>query len=598
MSPLNPSGRWVRTWRSLDEFAGELPETAVAEFADAFTLPEASRRDVLKIMAASLALGAASGCGDASDPGGVAVPYVNKPEQQIPGRPRYYATATLLEGFAQPVLVETHEGRPTKIEGNPDHPVGRGGTDAFTQAAILQLYDTDRSQTVQHLGRIATWSHVEAAFADLRRRLDDTGGAGFRLLTGDITSPTLLRQLDRLQARWPKARWHGFEPVGAAFRDAALRQTFGQPLSLHYAPERADVVVALDDDLLGPGPRQVRHADGWASRRRASLAGDGNCRLFVLEPTPTLTGAIAERRLPVSAARIGVLAAALAARLGSGRAAAPQTSVDEDAWLTEAVAALQEHRGRSLVAVGAHQPAEIQAICLHLNQALGNLGGAVVLTDPLAGPVGEGQDLSALAGAIATGSVETLLVLDANPAYAAPGDLVFAQLMQQVPLRLNAGLFADETAALCHWHLPLSHPLESWSDARAVDGTVTVLQPTVRPLYDTRSVHELLALLLAEGPRDGLSIVRRTWQPLLENGTADPAAQEERWRGFLRAGFIPDTAAQSRSPAPAGEPAAAMPENAGADGIERSSSARMLPSGTAGSPTAPGYRSCRSRSPS
>ncbi|MBK8210096.1 MAG: 4Fe-4S dicluster domain-containing protein [Rhodospirillales bacterium] len=568
MPPLNPPGAWVRTWRSPEELAGGLPDTALAEFAEAFGVTEASRRQVLKIMAASLALGAVSSCGDASDPSGVAVPYVNQPEQQIPGRPRYYATATLLEGFAQPVLVETHEGRPTKIEGNPDHPVGRGGTDAFIQAAVLQLYDPDRSQTVQHLGRIATWGHVEAAFADLRRRLDETGGAGLRLLTGDVTSPTLSRQLDRLQARWPQARWHGFEPVGSDLRHTALRQTFGARLAAHYALERAHVVVALDEDLLGPGPAQVRHADGWASRRRAALAGDGACRLMVAEPTPTLTGAMAESRLPVSAARIGALASALAARLRSGGAAAPQLSLGEEAWVAAAAQALQENHGRALVAVGAHQPAEVQAIGLHLNQTLGNLGATLVLTDPVARPVAEGQDLLALSAAIGTGDVETLLLLDVNPTYTAPAHMAFPQLLQQVPLRLHVGLFADETAALCHWHLPLSHPLESWGDARAVDGTVTLLQPTVRPLYETRSGHEVLALLLAEGPTDGLAIVRDTWQTHLDGWADDPAAQEELWRSFLRAGFIPDTALQARRPALAGEPAAALPESPGAEGIE------------------------------
>ncbi len=437
MPPLNPPGAWVRSWRSPEELAGELPDTALAEFAEAFGVTEASRRQVLKIMAASLALGAVSSCGDASDPSGVAVPYVNQPEQQIPGRPRYYATATLLEGFAQPVLVETHEGRPTKIEGNPDHPVGRGGTDAFTQAAVLQLYDPDRSQTVQHLGRIATWGHVEAAFADLRRRLDETGGAGLRLLTGDVTSPTLSRQLDRVQARWPQARWHGFEPVGSDLRHTALRQTFGARLAAHYALERAHVVVALDEDLLGPGPAQVRHADGWASRRRAALAGDGACRLHGGRTDADADGG--DGRKP--AARL--CGAHRRAGLGAGGAAEerrrcrPQLSLGEEAWVAAAAQALQENHGRALVAVGAHQPAEVQAIGLHLNQTLGNLGATLVLTDPVARPVEDGQDFAALAAAIGRGSVETLLVLDANPAYASPADIAFAQLLQQVPLRLH-----------------------------------------------------------------------------------------------------------------------------------------------------------------
>jgi molybdopterin-containing oxidoreductase family iron-sulfur binding subunit len=564
-------GEWLRTWRSVEELADpDAPGDATrAEFARAFSLPEASRRDALRIMAASLAFGA-SGCGDASSPPGEAVPYVTQPEQQVPGHPRFYATATLFEGFAQPVLVAAHEARPTKIEGNPDHPIGNGGTDAFMQAAVLQFYDPDRSQTVQRQGRISTWGTFERELLGLRQSWDANGGSSLRLLTGAVTSPTLNRQLDRLVARWPNARRHCFEPVGSGLREEATRLAFGEPLSLHYALERAEVVVALDDDLLGAGPQQVRNAGGWAARRRTALQGDGACRLHVAEPTPTLTGAMAQTRLPIEARRIAALASALAQRPGVATTGDAELSAGESGWIEGAAADLRPHAGRCLVAVGPFQPPEVQALAFRINHALGNIGRTVMFTDPVASAAEDDLSLSALAADMAAGAVQTLMVLDANPAYTSFADIDFGRRLERVPLRLHAGLFYDETAERSHWHLPLSHSLESWSDARAVDGTVTVLQPVTRPLYDTRSIHELIALLLAEPPYEARAIVAQTWQSMLAGEPGDSTPVEERWRNILRSGFIQGSALAPHTftPRTAPLPVPAMPDESERAGLE------------------------------
>ena len=532
--------RGGRLWRGLEELAGteEFGRFLAAEFpALARRAPDLSRRAFLRLMGGSLALAGLAGCSGEGPPE-EAVPYVNAPEALIPGRPRYYATAALFEGYAQPVLGETHEGRPTKLEGNPDHPASRGATDAFTQAAILQFYDPERSQSPTFMGRPAAWSAFATAAAPLAARLAASGGEGLRLLTGDVTSPTLLRQLDRLRERYPQARRHGFEPAGTGFRRAAARLAFGRPLELHLALDKAEAVISLEDDLLGPGPRQTVHAAGWAARRDAAAAGEGGAWLEVLESTPSLTGVVAARRRPVASGRIPHRVLALAAALGLSDRSETATAEERD-WAAATAQALDGLRGRSLVAVGAHQPPEIQALGFAINERLGNLGATLWFSEPVAAPPDGEHSLAALAQDMEAGRVEALVVLDANPAYAAPADLRFTDLMQRVPLRIHAGLYYDETAAHSHWHLPLAHALESWSDARAADGTAVILQPLVRPFYQVRSAHEIVAMLLGDPDPSGREILRATWRERFGD-----AEFEERWTRALHDGLVPGTAAQ------------------------------------------------------
>ena len=492
-----------------------------------------ARRSLLKAMAASLALAGLSGCDWRPDDD--ALPYVNTPENIQPGKAKWYASAVTLNGIAQPILGKTYTGRPVKLEGNPDHPLTRGAGDVFLQAALLGLYDPERSRAPRHLGRPSSWSTFDAAMHGQARALDKGQGEGFRLLTGTVTSPTLARQIGEMMARWPKARWHVLEPINEDQRLAATRLVFGRPLELRFQLDQAETIVSFDDDLLGPGPRQAVQARLWAERRRAFQAGQGESRLMVAEPTPSLTGIRADRRLIASPAAVADLVLALAGTLGLSDAAAPVLSAAAQDWLHAAANALTERRGRALVSVGPWYSPEIQALGLLINERIGAFDKALRFTAPVRALPPDDQSFTTLVADMAAGRVTTLAVLDANPVYAAPADLDVRAAMDKVPLRIHAGLYHDETAALCHWHLPLEHDLETWSDARALDGTVSLVQPLVRPFYSVRSRHTILGNI-AGGSPEARATVQETWRQAWGGGF------DARWRDALYKGFILDSA--------------------------------------------------------
>jgi molybdopterin-containing oxidoreductase family iron-sulfur binding subunit len=523
-------------WATLEELADAegFAASLAAEFSIPFVDTTQGRRQFLKLMGASLLLGGLSGCGDrASD---FARPYVRQPETMTPGVAKHYATALTFEGFAQPVVATTYDGRPTKLDGNPDHPLIRGGSDAFMQAAVLQLYDPDRSQTPLYQRAPATWADVEAALGAMRRDWSTKGGEGLRLLIGDVTSPTLIRQLTQFTTAFPKAKLHVHEPVGAAERRAAMQQAFGRPLDMHYRLDRCDVIVSLDDDLLGPGPRQVAHAWAWSQRRGDHAPGQGRTRLHVAESTPSATGAVAGTRLPVDASRIGVLALALAQKLGVGDAAAG-LSAQEAQWVDTAAHDLDAHRGSGLLACGPYVAADVQAFAARINEQLGNSGNTVWYSAPVSFTPDNAGSLADLLGDMEADNVDTLIAFDCNPAYAAPADLHVTERLARVRRRIHVGLHQDETAWQCHWHIPLSHALESWGDARAVDGTATIIQPTVNPLYDTRSAAQVLEMLLGTLDPAPDAPVRATWSAAFANDF------EARWHDALHDGFIEGAAA-------------------------------------------------------
>jgi molybdopterin-containing oxidoreductase family iron-sulfur binding subunit len=533
-----------RLWRGLDE--RELEAWVAAEFPGALPLlAEPTRREVMRAMAASLALAGLAGCGEGAEE---AIPYVEQPPEEVPGAARYFATAIIFEGYAQPVLAETHEGRPTKLEGNPEHAASGGATDAFTQAAILQLYDPDRSAAPLKGGRPAAWTEVERAALELATSLERNGGAGFRILTGDVTSPTLSRQLDALQRRWPQMRVHSFEPVGAGARRDGLREAFGRALELQLRLADAEAIVTFDDDLLGPGPAQVRRVRDWAAARRT-----GRGRVFAAECTPGLTGTAAAARLAVAPARIPMLVAALARRCG---VVAPEVTptAPESAWIEAAARALEAASGAGLVTIGTRHAPGLHALVHRLNDALGHSGRSARYTEALTYPA---APLTALAEEMAAGKVETLLVLGVNPAYTAAGAIRFPEHLRRVGTIIHAGLYADETAALAHWHLPLAHDLESWSDARAEDGTVTILQPVIRPFLSVRTAHEILALLGGEVGAAPRAIVEATWRERFGD------AFETHWRRSLHDGFVAGTAAPAIAVRPVAAGPVAIPKSTG-----------------------------------
>jgi MoCo/4Fe-4S cofactor protein with predicted Tat translocation signal len=498
-----PSNTGKQYWRTLEEFAQnpefeellhrEFPRLAPSEWDEGV-----DRRDFLKLMAASLALAGLSGCG--RTPEQHIVPYVKQPDGLILGKPQFYATVMPFGADAIGLLVESHEGRPTKIEGNPDHPSSLGATNAFAQASVLNLYDPDRAQTPTKFGEIHTWAEFQASAQAIASAVRLADGAGFRILTGIVTSPTLAAQIQSVLALYPKAKWHQWEPaVGDGTREGA-KLAFGNYVNTVYRPEKADVILSLDSDFLGSGPGHIRYAREFSRRRKLNGVADKMNRLYVVEPTPSVSGATADHRLPLRASEVELFARALAGKLGLGTSAAlpPETQK----WLAVVAKDLQAHKGASLLVAGEQQSAEVHALAHAINAALGNVGTTLYYTEPVeAQPVNHLESLRELCADIEAGKVETLVILGANPVYTAPHDFDFASKIgfdkktksKKVKNTICVSSHFDETAEVCDWHVAESHFLETWGDARAFDGTVSVIQPLIAPLYRTHSAREVLA---------------------------------------------------------------------------------------------------------
>ena len=503
------------------------------------------RRDALKLLASGMALALAS-CGR---PFEEIVPYVDMPERLVPGEPLRFATALPLAGYGRGVLATSIDGRPIKIEGNPRHPASLGATDVFAESAILSLYDPDRSKTVRGPEGISSWDAFVAALTAQMRLEGTRGGAGLRLLTGRVTSPTLLRQLGALLERYPQARWYRAEPVDDDAARAGAVQAFARALVPRPRLSDATVVLALDADPLGPGPDQVRLARDYAARRHAGRGGADLVRLYAVEPTLSLTGANADHRLALAPQRIEAFTAAVAAALGAAvPAGLPADLPPSASHFAAAVAAdLEAHASHAVVLAGPAQPARVHALCHWINARISAPVDLIAPVDP--STQGHGEALAAFAEDCASGRAGTALILDANPAYHAPGDLAIADALRKVGFSAHLGPYADETAALVRWHLPLSHPLESWSDLAAPDGTAAVVQPLIRPLYDTRTAHDVVALAGGALSPSAYDLVRETWR-----AAAKTADFEAWWRQVLHDGVIPATA---HAPVAAGAPALA-----------------------------------------
>jgi len=532
-------------WRSLEELAGSpaFQEALHREFPKGASewVDSVSRRGFLKVMGASMALAGMTGC--VRLPLEPIVPYVRQPEDVIPGRPQFYATATTLGGYASPLLVESHLGRPTKIEGNDRHPASLGGTDIFAQASILGLYDPDRSQSVVSMGDQQSWQALLTALHGPLTAQKALQGAGIRILTPTISSPTLADQLRNFLKIYPQAKWHVYEPVN---RDNVLegaKLAFGQPVETRYDFEKADVIVSLDADFLYAGfPGNVRYIRDFAKRRNP----DGNMnRLYVIESTPTTTGAKADHRLPVRASEIEGIAYALDQAVWPEGAQASSGADAQGNFLSAVKADLISHRGSSLVIAGDHQSATVHSLAHVINARLGNVGKTVSYTDAAdANPVNQVESIKELVSDIGTGRVDLLIILGGNPAYDAPTDLDFASILKngKIPLRVHVGLYQNETAELCQWHINQAHELEAWGDARAYEGTVSITQPLIAPLYNGKSPLEFVALLSGQSDATGYDLVRAYWQK--QHTGAD---FEQFWRRSLHDGWIEGTALTTRN---------------------------------------------------
>jgi Fe-S-cluster-containing dehydrogenase component len=504
------------------------------------TLPGAlTRRRAMAWMAASAAL-AGAGCNPA--PRERIHPWVGMPPARGADDPLFYATAVARDGHAQGVLVATREGRPIKVEGNPLHPSSLGATDPLAQAAVLELWDPDRSQavtqalasaaptTAMRASALSTWSAYESAWRPYAARLRGNGGDGLRLLTGPITSPTLRAQLARWLQAHPHARWHQHAPLRDEAAEAGAMAAFHQPVQVVARVDRARTIAAFGCDPFSEGPGCVRHAMDWAVSRRGDLPPS----LFAAEVQPGLFGARADGRIALGPAQIDELIQRLATRLRTGQAA-PDAEAGVDGFEAQLLVALRSAGPATLLFAGSSLSPASHAALHAIHQQLGATGQTVRLLPPLAWAP-EAGTLAQLVRDMRQDAVDTLVVLDANPMYDAPGELRFNEALRRVRFSVHAGVWRDETARACDWHLPLSHAFEQWGDARAHDGTVTLLQPSITPLYDTRSLHELVALLAGEAQRDGYAIVQGNWR------AAWGARFEATWRDSLRQGFVEGSA--------------------------------------------------------
>jgi molybdopterin-containing oxidoreductase family iron-sulfur binding subunit len=535
----SPHQRRESWWRTLEERAEDpaFQEHLYNEFPseiEAISDPVA-RRTFLKLMGASMALAGVTAC--TKQPAEKIIPYVKQPEELIPGTPLFFATAMTLGGVATGLLVESHEGRPTKIEGNPLHPGSLGASDVFAQASVLGLYDPDREQTLTHNGDIRPWSAFIGAMNAALTAQKPLKGAGLRILTESVGSPTLAAQIRDVLARYPSATWHQWDPASRDSARAGSKLAFGQFVDVQYRLDAADVIVSLDADFLASGPGSLRYARDFAGRRRPENAERMN-RLYAVETMPSPTGARADHRLPLKPSEIVEAARALARAVGAGGAGGSNAVTGfrpaDQKFLAAVAADLQSHRGRSLVIAGDAQPPVVHALVHAMNHALGNDGKTVVYTQTAeAEPVNQLDSLRELVSDMNAGKVDLLLILGGNPVYTAPTDFAFAAALGKVPMRAHLSLYSDETSELCHWQIPEAHYLESWSDARGFDGTASIVQPLIAPLYGGKSSHEVMATMTDRPERSAYDIVREHWKI-----DKDDAA----WRRWLHDGLIVNSA--------------------------------------------------------
>ncbi|HEU4406628.1 MAG TPA: TAT-variant-translocated molybdopterin oxidoreductase [Polyangiaceae bacterium] len=576
-------------WRGPEHLA-QTPaarEAAGREFPEgASVLGPADRRTFLGLAAASAAMATLAGC--IRRPEEKIVPYTKSPEGIIPGVPQFYATAYALQGEGHPLVVECHEGRPTKVEGNPEHPSARGGTLSWLQAAVLDLYDPDRAQGATKDKQPADQASVLAELEARLKAAEASGGAKLRVLSPRTASPSFARLKAAAQRRFPQAKFYEYEPAGDAEAVAGAELAFGRPLRPLVAYDRARVVVSADSDFLLTERGAVRANKLFAAGRRVRAPNDAMSRLYVAEPALTVTGMTADHRLRLPAGAVEDFLLALAAELGANNVALgplagkAKAAADLDRkWVAGAAKDLARQRGASVVVVGQRQPAHVHALGYAINQALGAFGRTLqFLPAAAARPL---DDVKALAGEMGAGAVDTLLVLGGNPAYDAPADLDFARAMARVPFRLHLGTHLDETAAASTHTLPRAHDFEAWGDQAAADGSLVVQQPLIAPLFDGKSDLELLAVVAGAPERRGYDLVRATFKESLGGDAgateaAPPAAGSPAPAGTADASPPAGSARPATAAAPAASGSAVRPAPGAPPPFFQATPASSLPS--------------------
>ncbi len=512
---------------------------------DADKLDPLSRRRFLQLLGASATLAAAAGCRWEDEK---ILTFNERPQNRIPGVPQHFATAMEVAGVATPLLMTCYDGRPVKAEGNPDHPDSNGASGSFAQSSVLTLYDPDRStHVIGQTGGMATPSDF-ARFLDQNReelqRLRRTRGTGLGILCESSSSPTLADMKSRLLRAMPQAKWHEWEAISDDETREGSRLAFGKPYRSLVSLQNADVVLCLDDDLLGSHPAALRHIRAFASRRDPD-AGAMN-RLYAVESNFSVTGSNADHRLPLRSGLVGAFLVALLSELGvEGAMGASTITANEriGSFIAAVAKDLKNHRGRSVVTCGPNQPAPVHAQVHRLNQWLGNAGKTVgYVPDPRGDQPRHAASLASLVEDMEQGRIDTLLILGGNPVYTAPADVDFTAALGKVGNSIHLSLYRDETSRRCRWHLPQAHFLESWGDARAWDGSLLVQQPMIAPLHGGKSAIEVLAMITLDELTDGYDLVRRTFDEQV-------APDDETWRKSVHDGLLLGSAPKLETPA-------------------------------------------------
>ena len=531
-----------RFWKNLDELAAtpefdklmaeEFPRQAGSTFGQGEMVDAVSRRGFLKVMGASMALAGLAGC--TKQPDEPIFPYVRQPEDLVFGKPMYFATAHPFPTGAIPVLVKSDAFRPIKLEGNPDHPMAKGKSDATTQATLLDLYDPDRATVTHYRGQETDFGKFQDAL--LKAAKASNGGEGIYFLSETITSPTLAAQWTAVQKAYPNAKLAQWDPVNQDASRTASKAAFGSYMDAQYKLENADVILSLDADFLGgiahPGFLPMSAAYAERHRFNAEEPDKPMNRLYVVESMPTVTGFKAEHRLGLKPSEIAQFAHALA-----GGGSVSLSNSDTAKFMQGLQADLKASGGRCVVVPGAGAPPAVHAAAIALNSQLGAVGKTVVYTEPINPmPTEQLDELMSFAGDMQAGKVQWLIILGANPIYTAPADLDFTDAFNRVPMTAHLGTHVDETGRECVWQINKAHYLESWSDARAYDGTISVIQPMIEPLYNGKSAHDILQGLL-DNPQNS------AYDAVVANAkTYITGDFEAGWRKALHDGFVAGTA--------------------------------------------------------
>ncbi|MBP9913939.1 MAG: TAT-variant-translocated molybdopterin oxidoreductase, partial [Opitutaceae bacterium] len=520
-------------WRSLDELtaAPGFKEQLAREFPEgASNLDGVDRRQFVKIMAASFALGGI-GLAGCRRPEANILPYGKSVEGVIPGLPLYFATAMPLRKSAIPLLAETHQGRPTKLEGNPSYAPHGGASSLLAQASILDLYDPDRATSHTKGGATLANAAVSDLLAKIGADYGATQGAGLAFLAEESSSPTRVRLLGKLKKQLPRAIWAEYEPVQDDAPIAAARAAFGKDVKPLYHFAKAERIVSLDADFLNSSGNNLYFTRGFAKGRKVTKPSDPMNRLYVAESGYSLTGSMADHRLRLASSHMVALAAALANQATGTEVFAPLAAgLDiKPQWVEECAADLRAHQGKCLVVAGAHLPVEAHILAYQMNAALGNIGTTV---DFVAVETSEASSIAALGTAIKSGSVKTLVILGGNPVYNAPADLDWAALQQSVAEVVRYSYYVDETSAHAGVQIAATHYLEAWGDARTVDGTIVPVQPMILPLFKGLTEIEVLARILGESNADPYTQVHTTISGLVA-GDIDKG-----FRQFLHDGVL------------------------------------------------------------